>query len=137
MASKIRKVEYFYTNVIDEPGSSFSLLNQLAQLGINQLAFVSVPTGPSHSQLTIFPEKPDELIKQAKSAGFTLDGPHSAILVHGDDKLGVLQEIHNKLFLSNINIFASMGVTGGRGGFGYLIYIRPDQFDLAASVLNL
>ena len=40
-----------------------------------------------------------------------LDGPHAALLVHGDDRLGALAEIHERLHGVTINVFASTGVT--------------------------
>ena len=137
MAHKIQKVDYFYTSVKDEPGSSYNLLNLLAERGINLLAFVAVPTGPSNTQLTIFPEDPSLLISEAKNAGFSLDGPHPAILVQGDDELGALQGIHNKLAMASVNVYASTGVTDGKGGFGYIVYVRPEQYELALEALDL
>lgn len=137
MAHKIRKVEYFYTTVKDQPGSSYNLLTQLSGLGIDQVAFVAVPTGPSNTQLTIFPDDSQKLISEARSAGMTLDGPHPAILVQGDNELGALQDIHNRLFLANVNVYASMGVTEGKGGFGYLIYVRPEGFERAMEALEI
>lgn len=137
MAHKIRKVEYFYATVKDQPGSSYDLLTQLSGLGINQVAFVAVPTGPAKTQLTIFPDDSQNLISEAKRAGLSLDGPHPAILVQGDDELGALQEIHNKLFLANVNVYASMGVTDDKGGFGYLIYVRPEEFERAVQALDM
>ncbi len=137
MAHQIRKVDYFYATVKDEPGTSYELLTQLAELGINQLAFTAVPTGPNYTQLTIFPEDAAKLIQETKNANLNLDGPHPAILVQGDDELGALKNIHNKLFLANVNIYASMGVTDGQGSFGYLIYIRPGEFERARAALGL
>ena len=34
-------------------------------------------------------------------------------------------------------MFASTGVTDGRGGFGYVIYVRPEHFQSAASALQV
>jgi hypothetical protein len=137
MNYKIRQIDYFYTDVADEPGTAYKVLTQLSELGINQLAFSAVPTGPNKTQLAIFPEDSLKLIQMAKTANMKLDGPHNAILVQGDDKMGTLVEIHNKLFLANVNIYASNGVTDGDGSFGYLIYIRPSEFDRAVEALNL
>ena len=136
MAHKIRKVEYFNTTVKDQPGSSYNLLSQLSDLGIDQVAFVAVPTGPANTQLTIFPDDSQKLLMEAKRVGMTLEGPHPAILVQGDDKLGALQEIHNKLFMANVNVFSSTGITDGKGGFGYLIYVRAEVFDRAINALK-
>ena len=137
MAHKIRKVDYFNTTVKDQPGSSHKLLNQLSRLGVKQVAFVAVPTGPANTQLTIFPDDSQGFKIVAKRAGMNLDGPHPAILVQGDDELGALEEIHSKLFLADVNVYASTGVTDGKGGFGYIIYIRPKEFEKAMHALNL
>ncbi len=48
--------------------------------------------GPANTQLTIFPDDSLKLISEAKKAGLDLDGPHPAILVQGDDKLGAFRK---------------------------------------------
>ena len=52
MAYRIRRVEYFTTTVHDQPGEAYKLLSQLADLGLNLVAFTAVPVGPLHAQLT-------------------------------------------------------------------------------------
>ncbi len=137
MAYRIRRVDYFYTTVNDEPGEAYQLLSHLAGLGINLLAFNAVPMGPMRTQLTIFPEESSKLIAAAHKAGWHLDGPHHAMLVQGDDELGALARIHMKVFEAEVNISASSGVADGRGGFGYILYLRPEQFERAAGALGL
>ena len=88
MPSQIRRTEYFYTTVKDEPGDAYKLLSLLAEVGVNLLAFTAVPIGPLHTQLTLFPADPPKLTHAAKDAGFVLDGPHLAFIVSGDDELG-------------------------------------------------
>ena len=36
-----------------------------------------------------------------------------------------------------MDIYASSGVTDGRGSFGYLVYVREEQFEKAASALGV
>src|SRR5215207_8085347 len=50
MAFAIRSVEYYYANVRDELGAAYRVLSQLAELGVNLLAFTAVPSGPSLAQ---------------------------------------------------------------------------------------
>ena len=88
MAYKIRRLEYFYAQVSDQPGAAYELLSSLAGLGVNLLALTAVPIGPEDTQLTLFPEDPHRLLDAAKKAGLPLTGPHPAILVQGDDELG-------------------------------------------------
>jgi len=137
MAFTIRRVDYFYAWVEDQPGQAYKLLSVLAEVGVNLLAFTAIPVGPMRTQLTIFPEDTLKMADAAKKANVALDGPHRALLVQGDDKLGVLADVHAKLFQAGVNVSASSGVTDGRGSYGYIIYIRPEQFDKAAEALQV
>jgi len=137
MAFRIRRVEYFTTTVQDRPGEAYKLLSQLADLGLNLVAFTAVPVGPQHAQLTIFPEDPLRMMDAARKARLVLDGPHPAFLVQGDDELGALARIHAKIYEANVNMYASSGVADGRGSFGYVIYVRPDDYERAATALGI
>lgn len=137
MPDVIRRVDYFNTTIRDRPGEGYKLLTQLAELGLNLLAFTAVPVGPTHTQLTLFPADSARMAVTAQRAGMALDGPHPAFLVQGDDELGALAEIHQILAAANVNVYASSGVTDGRGSFGYLIYVRPEDCDRAAAALGI
>ncbi len=137
MAFTIRQVEYFNATVRDQPGEGYRLLAQLAELGLNLVAFTAVPVGPTHTQLTLFPEDSPMMLSAAQRAGLHLDGPYSAFLVQGDDELGALVEIHEKLYQAKVNVYASSGVTTGRGTFGYLIYVRPEDCNRGAKALGI
>jgi len=137
MAFKIRRVKYFYTTVEDQPGEAYKLLSQLADVGISLLAFTAVPVGPVRTQLSLFPDDPARMTTEGKRIGMVLDGPHRALLVHGDDELGALAEIHAKLYEANVNVYASSGVTDGKGSYGYVVYVRPEEFDRAAKAMEI
>lgn len=136
MPSHFRRVDYYYANVKDQPGAALEILSQLSSLGVNLLAFTAVPTGADRAQVAIFPEEPGKLTHVAAQAGLKLDGPHPALLVQGDDQLGALAEVHRRLFESGVDVYASSGVTDGRGAYGYVIYVREDQVDLACRALE-
>jgi predicted amino acid-binding ACT domain protein len=137
MAFEIRRVEYFYTTVKDQPGEAYKVLSLLASLGINLLAVTAVPFGPMNTQLTIFPEDTGRLRIEAQKSGLKLEGPQPALLVQGDDKLGALVEVHMKLFEADVNIYASSGVSDGKGSYGYIIYVRPDDYEKAVTALKV
>jgi hypothetical protein len=136
MPYSVRSAQYYHGTLADRPDEAYDLLAQLADLGINLLAFTAVPVGPSHMQLTLFPENPEGLEAEAKRAGLALDGPHAAILVQGDDELGALARIHERLARASVQIYASNGIADGGGAFGYLIYVRENQFDRALEALK-
>jgi predicted amino acid-binding ACT domain protein len=56
--------------------------------------------------------------------------------VQGDDHLGTLAEIHQVLLGAGVNIYASSGVTDGRGHFGYVIYFKEEDHHMAAKALG-
>ena len=137
LAFRIRRVAYFTATVQDQPGEAYKLLSQLAELGLNLVAFTAVPVGPHRAQLTIFPEDPPKMASAARKAGLVLDGPHPALLVQGDDELGALARIHEKIYQATVNVYASTGVADGRGSFGYVIYVRPEDYERAAAALGV
>lgn len=137
MANKILKAEYYYTSVQDQPGEAYKFLSQLAEIGVNLLAFTAIPMGPERTQFTLFPEDSNKLIEASGNAGFGIDGPHPALLVMGDDELGALSKMHKKLFDAGVNVYASNGVTDGKGGFGYVVYVRPEEFENAVNTLGI
>lgn len=136
MSFSIRRVEYYYTAVEDRPGEAYRVLAGLADSGVNLLALTGVPIGPSRTQIALFPEDSHRLREVAGKAGMSLDGPHSAILVQGDDELGAIMGVHEKLFEARVNVYASMGVTDGKGDYGYVLYVRPDELDRAMDALQ-
>jgi hypothetical protein len=34
-------------------------------------------------------------------------------------------------------VYASSGVADGRGGYGYILYVRPEQYERATAALEL
>jgi hypothetical protein len=103
---------------------------------VNLLAFSAVPMGGENTQLVLYPESTELLARAAQESGLVLTGPHRAFLIQGDDRLGTFAEIHLKLFEAQINVFASSGVTDGRGHYGYVVHVRPDDYENAANVLE-
>ena len=137
MAYRIRRVEYFHATVVDQPGEAYKVLSALAGLGVNLLGFTAVPIGPDHTQITLCPEDPGKMRSEAQKAGMALDGPHRAFLVQGDDELGALAEVHEKLYHANVNVYASTAIADGSGHYGHLIYVRPEHIASAAKALEV
>ena len=137
MPTSIRRADYFYATVTDQPGESFKLLSTLAELGINLLAFTAVPIGPNQTQLALFPEDKLKMQDAATKVGLAIDGPHCALLVQGDDELGALAGVHARLYEAGVSVYASSGVADGRGSYGYVVYVRPDEYERAASALGV
>jgi hypothetical protein len=137
MEYQLRRAEYFCTTVTDEPGEALSILTLLAEKGINLLAFTAVPVGPNRTQVTIFPDDVAKAVSEVKKAQLPLDGPYAALLVQGKDALGALAALHAELYEAKVSVYASSGVTDGRGGYGYVIYVRGQDYDAALKALGV
>jgi len=137
MAFRIRRINYYYATIEDDPGAACQVLTQLAELGVNLMAFTTVPTGPRHTQLTIFPADDAVFESAAQKAGLHLDGPHPTLFAQGDDELGALAKVHDRLNQAGVDVFASTGLTDDKGCFGYIVYVRPEAFQRAEQALGL
>jgi hypothetical protein len=137
MPAIIRSVEYYYVMIDDKPGEAYRLLAKLAKEEVNLLAFTVIPTGPAHTQAIVFPEDSDRMKHMAERSGYTVMGPNSAILICGDDELGALVEIHYTLSNAKVNVVTSTGVTDGKGGYGYVLHVRPDDMETAKQALGI
>ena len=137
MALTVRRIDYFYITVDQSPGLGYEVLSGLAAENVNLVAVTAVPFGPSRTQLTVFPDDTETMRRAARLANIPLDGPHPALVLQGDDEVGVLANIHQKLVDANVHVFASNGVADGKGGYGYVIYVRPEEYERAAQALGV
>jgi hypothetical protein len=136
MSFAVRRVQYYYVTVRGAPDEAFEVLTHLAGQGVNLLALNTMPLGPEATQLTLFPEDPARLQDAARAASLSLEGPHGALLVQGSDELGVLAKLHGQLHRAGVEVYASNAVTDGRGYFGYVLYMRPQDSEKAAALLT-
>jgi hypothetical protein len=137
MAATIYSVEYYTTTVEDRPGQGCEFLKMLASEDVNLIAFNAFPVGGNRTQLIIYPLNTTWLADVARRRRVRLAGPHHAFMVHGDDELGALTNIHQKLCDAKINIASSSGITDGRGGYRYIMHVNPEVFERACAVLGV
>jgi len=136
MEYQVRKIDYFYAKVSDQPGEGRRLLEHLSEKGVNLLAFTAYPLSEGQTQLDLLPENSELLQDAAQDAGIALIGPKRAILIQGQDKVGALHEHHLKLSNAGVNVVAANGVTDGSGRFGFVLWVKPADHEKAAAALG-
>ena len=136
MPSTVRRVQYYHVMVRGELDDAYALLTHLAEQGVNLLALHTVPMGPGTTQLTLFPDESMHLVNAARAAGLALEGPHTAILVQEEDKVGALAQLHTRLQKSGAHVYASTAIVDGKGYFGYVLYLREGDVDRAMAALR-
>ena len=130
-------IDYWHTTVVDKPGEARRLLEFMSAQGVNLIAFNAFPVGERRAQLAFVPENPDQLMQVAADSGVELIGPKPVFLIQGEDRVGALVEYHLALANAGVNVYAANGVSGGKGRFGYIIWIKPNEMDIAAKALGM
>ncbi len=136
MAVNIYTLPYYTCLAPDVPGEACRLLTRLAREEVNLLAFNAVPAGPGRTQLIIYPLNAVWLGDVVRQEKLELHGPYYAFIVHGDDELGALVDLHRKLSEAGINVENSTGLADGRGGYRYILHVRQEDFQRAADLLG-
>lgn len=137
MSARIYSVDYYYTTVENRPGQGCEFLKMLASGEVNLLAFNAFPVSADRTQLVIYPQNATYLGELARRKGLLLHGPHHAFMVQGDDELGALVDIHEKLCDARINVSSSNGLTDGHGRYRYIMHVTPEDYERALTVLDV
>ncbi|MCP4703851.1 MAG: hypothetical protein GY865_13085 [candidate division Zixibacteria bacterium] len=137
MTLSIKRANYYHTIVDNKHGKGYWLLEHFRQKGVSLEAFVAFPLGGGRSQLD-FVVKDVEILRQAAlEAKVKLTGPKRAFMAQGDDEVGAIVELHQKLTAAEINIHAGSGLSGGAGSFCYLFWVNSDDYEDAALALGV
>ncbi len=136
MAETIRLVEYFYMETPDKPGEASRILNHLKEAGVNLVAFSGFPKG-KRSQLDFIPADPVAFKAVAKNARWKLTGPKKGFLIQGDDRVGALADLLQKLAHAKINITATDAVCAGADRYGVILWVEPRDVKRAAKAFGI
>ena len=138
MATKdlVHRVEYFTLTVEDKPGQASTLQKGLTRENVQLLGMLAFPAEKGRTQVDLVPEHPEDLRKAAKKVALELRGPKTAFLVHGQDRVGALSEIFQRLGDEGIGIRATLGVTCGANRFGALLWVAPSDVEATSRMLG-
>lgn len=136
MAMTIRKVDYFKVGVADKAGEGARLLGILKDAKVNLLALTGFPRG-RRAQIDLVPQDATAFKKAMKKAGVALGGKKTLFLVQGEDRVGAVAEILDKLGAAGINVTAVDAVTDGKGRFGGILWVKPKDMAKACRILGV
>jgi hypothetical protein len=135
MADTIRLVEYFYMTAPDKPGEGARALNTLKESGVNLVAFSAFPEG-RRAQLDFIPADAAAFKQAAKQAKWKVVGPKRGFLVQGDDRVGAVADLLERLGAAKINVTAIDAVTVTDGHYGAIFWVAPKDVKKAAALLG-
>jgi hypothetical protein len=134
MPDRIRVVDYFYVTVPDKPGEGARVLNVLKEAGVNLLAFSGFPEG-RRTQLDFFPADSAAFKQAAKKAKWEVVGPKRGFLLQGDDRVGAVAELLERLGTAKINVTAIDAVSVD-GHYGAIFWVAPKDVKKTAALLG-
>jgi prephenate dehydratase len=82
------------------------------------------------------PARPVEFARGAKKAGVKLGKKKTAFLVQGEDHVGALVRVLDKLAKAKINMIAMDAVTAGNRRFGAIFWVKPKDIGRASRLLG-
>jgi len=135
MAETVRLVEYYAMEVSDKPGVALQILEHLYAAEIYLLTFSGFPRG-RRAQLDFVPANTSAFRAAARKAGWKLVGPKKCFLIYGDDRIGVVAELLEKLAKEKINVTATQAIIAGADRFGMILWVKPRDVRRAAKVLG-
>ena len=135
MADTVRIVEYFYVSAPNKAGEGARALTTLKDAGVNLLAFSGFPQG-RRAQMDFVPADPAAFKQAAKKAKWKVVGPKRGFLVQGDDRVGAVADLLERLGSAKINVTAidAVSITGGR--YGAIFWVAPNDVKKAAALLG-
>ena len=135
MATQVKKVSYCALMVPHRAGQGANVLEALSSAGVNFLAYSGFPE-KGKAQLDLVPEKMSQLKGVARREGWKLGKTKKAFVIQGDDRVGTVQRLSQKLADQKINIVSAQAIAAGKGRFGMILWVRPKDYGKAARVLG-
>jgi hypothetical protein len=135
MADRVSKVDYFYVMVSNKAGQGAKVLDDLAQHGVNLLAFSGFPSG-GKGQLDLVPEDSAALTRAARKLELKLSKKKTGFLLVGKDRVGAMTKTLDKLAKAKINITAMDAIVAGKGRYGAIFWVDPKNVAKTAKLLR-
>jgi hypothetical protein len=135
MADTIRLVEYFYITAPNKAGEGARALTTLKDAGVNLLAFSGFPRG-RRAQLDFIPADPVAFKHVAKKAKWKMIGPKRGFLVQGEDRVGAVADLLERLGAAKINVTAIDAVSVADGRYGAIFWVAAKDVKKAATLLG-
>jgi hypothetical protein len=135
MVDTVRKVEHFSTLVPNRPGQAFKVLSTLVSAGVDLLACSGTQRG-RRAQIEVVPDDSTKLRRAARKAGLEFEARRTGYLIRGKDRPGALASHLAKLATVQVNVTGIDALTAGRGRWGAIIWVDPDDVAKATRVLH-
>jgi hypothetical protein len=131
-----RKVGYVDLKVPRRAGEGAQILGALRKAGVSLLAFTGFPDTGGKAQIDLVSDDIGAVRRVAKQEGWSLGPTKKGFLVQGRDQVGAVHRDLGRLAAAGINVTAADAVAAGRGRYGMILWVKPNDYARAARVLR-
>lgn len=131
----VRKVSYYSMKVPQRPGAGAQALAALKAAKVNLLAFTGFPASGG-AQVDFIPKDNAKFAAAARKAKMKLSARKTVFLAQGEDRVGALTQVLNKLAKAKINVVSLQAVTAGKGRYGAMFWVKRKDLGKASRVLK-
>jgi len=121
--------------VSDKAGAAHEILEQLAAARVYLLAFSGSPKG-RRARLDFVRANSAAFRAVARKAGWKIVVPQKGFLIYGEDRIGVVAELPEKLAQAKINIIVTQAIIAGADRFGMILWVKSRDVRRASKVLG-
>lgn len=135
MTHRVETASYFRVMLPQRAGQGAKLLGALADAGVDLRAVHAFPAG-RQAQVDLVPVDAAALRRAARRAGIRLGPPKRCFLVTGDDRVGAVAKVMQKLGDAGVSATATTALAAGRGRFALILWVKPAAARRAARALG-
>lgn len=131
----IRKADYFSMEVPNRIGEGARLLGALRDAGVNLLGFTGFPSG-RRAQVDFIPEDTAAFKAAARKLGMKVGPRKTVFLAEGDDRVGAIADLVDKIAGAGVNMTAMDAVATGAGRYAAMFWVDPGDVNKVARALG-
>jgi hypothetical protein len=128
-------LNYYSVVIPNKAGEGAKVLNALKEAGVNLISFWGYPIKGKKAVLDIAPADAKGCAKTLKKCGLAASPKKVAFFIDGEDHVGAVAEILDKLAAAGINVHAVQALCAGAGRFGSLVQVAEADEKKAKKVL--
>ena len=131
----IRRADYFSMDIPSKLGEGARLLGVLRDAGVNLLAFTGFPAG-RRAQVDFIPAETASFRAAARKLGMKIGPRKTVFLVEGDDRVGAIAELCDRIAATGVNLTAMDAVSAGNGRYAAMFWVDPRDVNKTAKALG-
>lgn len=131
----IRRADYFSMDIPNKLGEGARLLGALRDAGVNLLAFTGFPAG-RRAQVDFIPAETASFRAAARKLGMKIGSRKTVFLVEGDDRVGAIAELCDRIAATGVNLTAMDAVSAGNGRYAAMFWVDPRDVNKTAKALG-